>query len=53
MYCSHWSTIFLPIRILPVSDGRVWNKAAGWQAAELVELEELTDEEEADDGEVL
>lgn len=48
---SHWSTILVPLRIPPTSDGRKWTKRQGWEADQLDASEELTDEEEMSDGE--
>jgi hypothetical protein len=44
--CSHWSTIFLPVRVPPLSDGWTWSKRSGWRDHVMLHEDELTDEEE-------
>jgi palmitoyltransferase len=44
--CSHWSTIFLPVKVPPLSDGWTWSKRSGWREHVMLHEDELTDEEE-------
>lgn len=43
---SHWSTIFLPVKVPPLSDGWTWSKRSGWRNHVMLHEDELTDEEE-------
>lgn len=48
---SHWSTIFLPVKVPPFSDGWSWTKRPRWKEHVLSHEDELTDEEEMNSDE--
>ncbi|ORY73264.1 DHHC palmitoyltransferase-domain-containing protein [Leucosporidium creatinivorum] len=47
----HWATVLLPLEIPPSSDGWTWKKIEGWEQFSMDYEDELTDEEQASDGE--
>ncbi|SCV67657.1 BQ2448_5268 [Microbotryum intermedium] len=47
----HWLTVFLPIPIEANGDGWSWKKREGWREGAIAMEDELTDEEEASEGE--
>lgn len=49
--CSPWVTLFLPVAIPPASDGWTWRKRKNWREYAMEFEDELTDEEEASEGE--
>ncbi|GAA5863807.1 hypothetical protein JCM3774_001164 [Rhodotorula dairenensis] len=48
---NHWAALLLPIALPPASDGWTWRKRPNWQRYSIDTDDELTDEEQASEGE--
>jgi hypothetical protein len=48
---SHWAALLLPVALPAASDGWTWRKRPHWQRYTIDPEDELTDEEQASEGE--
>lgn len=48
---SHWAALLLPVALPAASDGWTWRKRPHWQRYSIDAEDELTDEEQASEGE--